>query len=877
MGGLPVARKATYGGLEGRAKEFEQAVATPKGFDEKWQEYTEDLEFLSRTAMEFVELPSEENIYQFIGERLKELVGDSLVVINSFDEESDSLCACAAVGLGKHSKPILKLIGRDPVGMCFGINNEEARSNLLSGKLFRGPEGLYELSFGVIPESICRKIEELLGVDDIYGIGFTWKGELFGSAIIITRRGMEGLRGQDVVETFIREAAVVLQRKEAEEAVRKVHDELEKRVDERTAELVSANEQMMNEIKERQRAEEALRKSKELFEKTFLAHRDAIFILNSEIPPKIVDCNLAAKELFGYAREEMQGRTTVFLHVSEEALIEFQKNLYPQIEKHGYCYMPEFEMRRKNGAILSTEHTVAPLIDEKGQRIGWVSMIHDITPRKLAEETIAREKEKFQVLVEESPFGVALIGRNGQYKYINPKFVEIFGYTIEDVPTGREWFEKAYPDPEYRSQVKSIWIKDYKESKVGESQPQTFTVTSKDGSEKRIHFRTVTMETGDHFIIYEDITERKRLEDQLLQAQKMKAIGTMASGVAHNFRNVLAVISMQSQIAQMKYGDDSEFRDIAERVNTYVERGAQLVDGLMQFSQKHTKKEYQPLNLAEVLRETYKLISISFDKMINIRTKIPETLTVIGDHSELSQVLMNLYANARDAMPEGGELRIEARKRRGKALIAVSDTGCGMDKETQERCFDPFFTTKEISKGTGLGLSITYGIVKEHGGEIQVMSKLGRGSTFKLYFPLAPSGEQEEPEFPTQMIRGEGQKILIVDDETDMCKLMQDLLETLGYRVASVNSGKAAIVKYESWRPDAVLLDRNMPEMDGLTCAEKIMDYDHNAKILIMSGYDEDESSGMAEEKKRLLSGYLTKPINMKKLSTHLSQLFRDL
>lgn len=869
-----MARKATYGGLERRVMEFEQGVATPKGFDKKWQQYTEDLEFLSKTAMEFVELPSEENIYQFIGEKLKELVGDSVVVINSFNEESDSLCIRAAVGLGKHAESTFELIGQDPLGMCFRINDEEARSKLLSGKLSRGPEGLYELSFGVIPESICKKIEELLGVGDIYGIGFTWKGELFGNAMIITRRGKEGMRGQSIIETFIRQAAVVLQRKEAEEALKRAHEELEIRVAERTAELLRANDQLTNEVKERERAEEALRESKELFEKTFLAHRDAIFILNSEIPPKIVDCNPAAIELFGYAREEMLDRTTVFLHVNEDSLKKFQQSLYPQIEKHGYCYMPEFEMKRKNGAIFSTEHTIAPLIDEEGQRIGWVSVIHDITHRKIAEETIAREKEKFQVLVEESPLGVALIGQDGRYIYVNPKFVELFGYTLEDVPTGREWFEKAYPDPAYRNEVISIWMEDFKESKVGESQPRTFSVTSKNGSEKLIHFRTVTMETGDHFIVYEDITERKRLEDQLLQAQKMRAIGTMASGVAHNFRNVLAVISMQNQIAQMKYQDDPEFQDIAGRVNSYVERGAQLVDGLMHFSRKQTKIEYQPVNLADVIRETYQLISISFDKIINIRTKIPESVMLIGDHSELSQVLMNLYANARDAMPKGGELRIEARKKGRKALLAVSDTGCGMDKETQDRCFDPFFTTKEISKGTGLGLSTTYGIVKEHGGEIHVSSKLGRGSTFKLYFPLAPSGEQEEQESLTQMIRGKGQKILIVDDETDMCKLMEDLLETLGYQVASVNSGKAAIVKYESWEPEAVLLDRNMPEMDGLTCAEKIIDRDPDAKILIMSGYDEDESSGMAEEKKKLLKGYLTKPINIKNLSTHLIQLF---
>ena len=757
--------------------------------------------------------------------------------------------------------------------------------------------------------------------------------------------------------------------------------------------------QLSEVIAHRKQAEKALMESKELFEKIFLAHRDAIFILNSEIPPKIVDCNPAAIELFGYAREEMQGRTTVFLHVSEEALIKFQKNLYPQIEKHGYCYMPEFEMRRKNGAIFSSEHTVAPLIDEKGQRIGWVSMIHDITQRKWAGEALRESEKKYKMLSESSLTGIYIL-QDDRFVFVNKRLADIHGYSVEEM-VGHEYLEFMHPmerelieqkvskrlagedvpqnyearllkrdgrtlwceimatviqykgrpailgnlidiserkkveealrhsEARYRQMVehaptaiceidainlkflgvnevmceilgyteeellsmdplallteesKQLALEISEKISAGEKAPDTveYKVKTRDGRELWALVNTrILYENGKAaraLGIAQDISERKRLEVQLLQAQKMKAIGTMASGVAHNFRNVLAVISMQSQIAQMKYGDDSEFRDIAERVNTYVERGAQLVDGLMQFSRKHTKKEYQPLNLAEVIRETYQLISISFDKMINIRTKIPEKLTVIGDHSELSQVLMNLYANARDAMPEGGELRIEARKRRGKALVAVSDTGCGMDKETQERCFDPFFTKKEISKGTGLGLSITYGIVKEHGGEIQVLSKLGRGSTFKLYFPLAPSGEQEEQASPTQMIRGKGQKILIVDDETDMCKLMQDLLETLGYQVASVNSGKAAIVKYESWRPDAVLLDRNMPEMDGLTCAEKIMDHDHNAKILIMSGYDEDESSDMAEEKKKLLKGYLTKPINMKKLNTYLFQLFQ--
>jgi CheY-like chemotaxis protein len=224
-------------------------------------------------------------------------------------------------------------------------------------------------------------------------------------------------------------------------------------------------------------------------------------------------------------------------------------------------------------------------------------------------------------------------------------------------------------------------------------------------------------------------------------------------------------------------------------------------------------------------------------------------------------------------MPEGGELHIEAKKEGETALVIITDTGIGMDKETQERCFDPFFTTKEVNKGTGLGLSTTYGIVKEHGGEIHVHSELGQGTTFKLYFPLAPPDERVTEESSTEIMRGNGEKVLIVDDEKEMCRVMEELLKRLGYKAAYVRSGNSAIVKYKSWRPDVVLLDRNMPEMDGVSCSEKILDYDPKAKILIISGYDQDGPSGIEEEKKRLIRGYLTKPIEMVRLSEELAQV----
>jgi DNA-binding CsgD family transcriptional regulator len=261
--------KPTYEDLQRRVEDLEQKIADRKRDNYMLKKYTQDLRFLSRTSTEFLEFPSDESLYQLIGERLKELVGDCVIAINSYDKETDTLCARALEGLGKYSKAVLKLIGRDPVGMSFPITDEYGRSQLAAGKLVKGPRGLYELSFGKIPAGICRRIEDLLSLGDIYAIGVACKGQLFGSAIIFTRRGSKGLGGEDIVETFMRQAAVALQRSEAKKALIKTRDELEKRVEERTAALAKANEQLRLEIEERKRAEEVLKaREKELQAKT---------------------------------------------------------------------------------------------------------------------------------------------------------------------------------------------------------------------------------------------------------------------------------------------------------------------------------------------------------------------------------------------------------------------------------------------------------------------------------------------------------------------------------------------------------------------------------------------------------------------------------
>lgn len=380
-----------------------------------------------------------------------------------------------------------------------------------------------------------------------------------------------------------------------------------------------------------------------------------------------------------------------------------------------------------------------------------------------------------------------------------------------------------------------------------------------------------------NIILITDVTKRSRLEMQLRHVMKMEAIGTLASGVAHNFRNTLAGILTNNQIIQMSYRDSQELQAISKRINTSVKNGAQMVERLMQFSRKQTKKEFHKINLSVVIQELGQLISKSFDKAIDISIDIPESLFIMGDNSGLSLVLMNLSTNARDAMPKGGKLRIEARQKGNTAEVTISDSGWGMDKDTIKKCFDPFFTTKEVGKGTGLGLSTTYGIIKSHGGQISIDSVLNKGTSLKLAFPMAIPGEPDEKEYVADIVQGKGEKILVVDDEIEILKAMPDLLENLGYKASITSSGKEAIDIYKTWQPDVILMDLCMPVMNGVTCLEEILAYDPNAKIIMISGYEAQHAVGLDEHKKKLIKGYLTKPFDIYDLSVLLARVISRL
>ena len=493
--------------------------------------------------------------------------------------------------------------------------------------------------------------------------------------------------------------------------------------------------------------------------------------------------------------------------------------------------------------------------------------LDNVYARQLTKELLSRSRH-LETILESMAEGILEVFSN-KIVYANGVAVALLGLPPEKILA-------AYPPDVFNEsvgkQLDDILKSESEEPvEIGEKTPVALN-----GRQIAIKILPVKGETSTVIIMITDVTERKRLEMQLQHIQKMEAIGTIAAGVAHNFRNTLTEILVNSQLIQMNYEDQSGLHEVAGRINTSVRRGARLVDGLLQFSRKQIKEEFKIINLADVISQTCQIIQKSFDKKIEIQTEYPDPLPIMGDPTSLSQALMNLFTNARDSMPTGGRLIIKAVQEDRRILVSVSDNGEGMEKATIEKCFDPFYTTKPIGKGTGLGLSTTYGIIKSHEGLISVDSQSKKGTTFMIHFPLATGKEELKPESEPSLDRGDGQRVLVVDDEPEILNAMKELLVYLGYKPEFASNGTQGLDKYKNCKPDAVLMDINMPEMDGIACIEEILNYDPEAKISIISGYELDGINGLGKKAKESIKDYLPKPIGLNDLSALLAKMLQD-
>ncbi|MBS1791672.1 MAG: response regulator [Acidobacteria bacterium] len=392
-------------------------------------------------------------------------------------------------------------------------------------------------------------------------------------------------------------------------------------------------------------------------------------------------------------------------------------------------------------------------------------------------------------------------------------------------------------------------------------------------------------------VIIRDISEKKRLESQFLRAQRMESIGTLAGGIAHDLNNVLSPILTAVELLQMRFTDESSQR-LLNILRTNAIRGSEMIRQVLSFA-RGVEGEYIPLQPTHLIKEIIKILTDTLPKNIEIEQAIASDLwNVRGDATQLHQVLMNLCVNARDAMPVGGRLRIEAdnieidehyarmnvEAKSGKYVrIMVVDTGVGITDQNLSKIFDPFFTTKEQGQGTGLGLSTVAGIVRSHNGFVNVYSEEGRGSQFKVYLPASDGTQASQTQsIRTDLPTGNGELVLVIDDELAICDIAKETLQAFGYRVITANDGAEAIALFAERKEEVrcVITDMVMPYMDGPATIRALHKLDPTVKIIATSGL---KTNGKTAEAAQLgIKTFIQKPYTAEMLLKTLASVLRS-
>jgi len=707
-----------------------------------------DLAFLSKTAVGFLDLSPDDDIYQFIGEQLKKLAGDSVILVNSFDSATDKASVRTALGLGKKMEAMAKMLGRHPVGTSLSIN-EEARIGLSSGKLEKVPGGLYEFSFRRIPKTVSHAIEKLLDLGNIYTTGFAWKGNLFGSASILTRKGTK-LRNQTLIEAFIKQASVALQRRQAEEALQKAHEQLEIRVKERTKELAQANEQLRAEITERKRMEEETRKTRD--EYLAVTNLTGDIIVKVDVEGRWTFLNDGACRFWSKPRKELLGNAFVdYLHPDD------QGKTMPAIERgqRGKIVKGLINRQMTPDGWRTVEWNGAGIFDEEGRFVGFQATGRDITERKKMEEKLRESEEQYRDLFENANDLIQSVKPDGRFLYVNDAWCKTLGYAKEELG-GLSLFDIIHPD----SQAHCMEI--FQRVISGETVYKVEAVfVSKEG--KKI---TVEGSVSCRFVdgkpvatrgIFRDITERKRAEkrlSKLYEAEKRhrqeleeekRVRGRSINVLAHELKTPLTPLLASAMLLRdiLPADEDRPEHELTDLIINGAETLAARLDELLDLA-RYTVGTFTITTMPMDILVTIRKIALQNRELVkkkkqSIVLDLPqETLWVNGDRSRLEQVLTNLISNATKFGAEGSDITIRAKTKRNKVVIEVEDRGDGLSEEEQERIFLPYHRVEQDRQrfnGLGLGLAICKQIVEAHRGKIRVESRPGHGSKFSFTLP----------------------------------------------------------------------------------------------------------------------------------------------
>ena len=523
----------------------------------------------------------------------------------------------------------------------------------------------------------------------------------------------------------------------------------------------------------------------------------------------------------------------------------------------------------------------SPVLDDAGRQIATRAMCRDITRQKLAEELYL----KLSRAVDQCHVAIAITDAEGRVQYVNPKFTTSTGYSLEDILDLKvELLREGHQTEEdYRRFWAAIRAAGEWRGELHRERPDGAMVW------ESVHVSSMRNPAGEItnlLCMREDITDRRRLQDELRQAQKMDSLGTLAGGIAHDFNNLLAVVTGYAGIASMNTGDTAILQKSLGEIIRAAQRASGLVSQILTFSRK-AEVHFAPMDLNQLVGDLVALLSETFPRVIEFRTDLQAGLPpLMADQNQLQQVLLNLCVNARDAMPTGGVISVRTLHRekgsvtgpradptQSYASLIVTDTGVGMPPEVCSRIFEPFFTTKDVNKGTGLGLSVVYGIVASHHGFIEVESTPGAGSAFNIYLPMAESAPVPQAPAVSRDFPAGAEAILVVDDETALRELLRMALTRKGYRVTGARDGLEAIetIARADCELDAILLDLNMPGATGLDVLKVIRAMRPNLKVMVMSGNFKPD---IREEIETLgVTSIVEKPYTLDEMGKRLRQL----
>ena len=584
-------------------------------------------------------------------------------------------------------------------------------------------------------------------------------------------------------------------------------------------------------------------------------------VIGKNLDGIITTWNTGARRIYGYRAEEILGK-----HISILTPPERPAEVPQAMEKLRRGERAElYETVRvtKDGRRIHVSLTVSPIRDNAGMITGVSSVDRDITDRKLVEMKLQEQEkdlrsseQRYRSVFEGMVHGIYRLGREGEFQEVNPALVAMLGYNSAGDVLKLNSATELYLDPQEKPRLLRKWLAETKiEDEVKWRRRDGTIITV------RLSGRTLTDDRGvvqGFEFIAEDVTERRSLEQQLRQVQKIEAVDQLAAGIAHEFNNYLGVILGYSEILVEEAGTNQSLRRSVAEIKAATHRAASLSRSLLAFSRKQVL-EPTILDLNHAILEAHKLLHPLVPASIEIVPLLdPDLGRVKSDPGQIQQILINLVINARDAMPLGGKITIETTNREldqfycnqhpgiqpgTHVLLSVRDTGCGMDAETLGHIFEPFFTTKEQGKGTGLGLSTVYGIVKQSGGRIDVESSLGAGSVFRIYLPRARGqvAHSEPAVMRAEKPRAQG-TILVVEDEMALRRLIRLSLERCGYKVLTAKDGTEAIeiCQRNPGEIHLVLSDIMMPHVNGLQLKERAATLCPQAKFLFMSGYSEE-------------------------------------